>query len=108
MFVSVHVITSLVSLESESRNISKVIIYLPYTMFVSAVLRAITTGDKIKKRYILLTNLSVSFGFFFIKVQYNWFVCSSPSSRFIFEMPHLRNLFGLCLMASQNLIRGFC
>jgi hypothetical protein len=108
MFVSVHVITSLVSLESESRYISKVTIYLPYTMFASAVLRAITTGDT-KKRYILLTNLIINFQCFFliIKVHYNWFVCSSPSSRFIFEMLHLRNLFGLCLMARQNLIRGF-
>ena len=49
MFVSVNVITSLVSLEPESCYISIVIIYLPYTMFVSAVLRAITTGDTIKK-----------------------------------------------------------
>jgi len=49
MFVSVNVITSLFSLESESCYISKVIIYLPYTMFVSAVLRAITTGGTVKK-----------------------------------------------------------
>jgi len=53
MFVSVNVITSLVSLESESCYISKVIIYLPYTVFVSAVLRAITTGDTIKKVHTL-------------------------------------------------------
>jgi hypothetical protein len=52
MFVSVNVITSLVSLEFES-CVSKVIIYLSYTMFVSAVLRAITTGDTIKKVHTL-------------------------------------------------------
>jgi hypothetical protein len=49
MFVSVNEINSLVSLEPESCYISKVIFYLPYTMFVSAVLRAITTSDTIKK-----------------------------------------------------------
>jgi len=47
--------TSLVSLESENCYISKVIIYLPYTMFVSAVLRAITTSDTIKKVLTLNT-----------------------------------------------------
>jgi hypothetical protein len=66
MLVSVNVITSLVSWESESCDISKVIIYLPYAMFVSAVLRAITTGETIKKVHTL-NKFKYKFWIFFYK-----------------------------------------